>query len=87
MPIIITDDTFGFGSRFTLREVESIEGKTLRGKYYRQRTRHVTFCVATKPLAHEAIAINKAMDAIQKRARKLRDKIKARKPKNEQSNS
>lgn len=85
--IIITDDTFGLGARFTLREVESIEGKTLRGKYYSRRKSHVSYCLANKRLAREAYAINQAMEDVQKRARKLRDKIKEKRKKDEQQNT
>lgn len=86
MPIIITNDSFGMGPCFRIREVESTQGKMLRGKYYRARKSRTTWCMATKALALEAVAINKSMEAINERARKLRDKIKEAQP-NEQTNS
>lgn len=86
--VVIVDNSFGFGRNFGVRYAEWND-KTVtfwfdpQKKYTGSKHRRSTqlFVIATKELAHEAAAINKMQDDVDKRARKLSERLKEMQPK------
>lgn len=74
LPIII-DDTFGFGSRFSLVDVEVTDKVILRNGVRTYRSGFRAWAPATQALAREMREVNELADQLQERARKLREKL------------